>query len=323
MDDQSNPAQAVVVTRDMLQSFHPGAIIGSDATSACYAMEPVTAAAKVVQYCLSGAPVYPKHPYYFSALGHTGRVLADVPATWFVNNKYMKVGFIGTTDASGQVYLHAYDLAVKGAKLTSVGQEFYSLSSTSVTAQLTRLRAAGAQALYLGTTGAGLVTAMVGLRQLAWNVPVFVGEGSVSSAAEKSVADLLPPGGLYGDGEATEVATQLPSNFPSQVAARAKDFNNIWVTELGNPPDWDSAAAYDTLNILLQTIANVGSNANKMVSYMTTHVFTGALFTYHFTSTDHRGSNYLGLVVKFTSDPQKPFTLAAFYPNMPRYAESG
>lgn len=321
-DDQSNPAKAVDDTRAMLQSFHPAAIIGSSASASCYAMEPVTAAAKVVQYCLSGAPLPPKDPYYFSALGQTDRVLTDVGATWMLAQKFARVGLIGTTDESGQLYQAAYNALIKGTGIKDAGQQVFDPSTTDVTAQLTRLRSAGAQALYVGTSGSGVVTTLTGLKQLGWNVPVFVGEGLVSSLTAKAISGLLPAAGVYGPGEAPEVYNQLPSNFPASSAAEAQKFAKIWVTGLGNPPDWDAAAGYDTLNIMLKTIAAAGTDANSMVSYMTSHEFTGSLFTYKFTDTDHRGSDYLGLVVRFTPDLKAPFKLEAFYPNMKSYSAS-
>jgi branched-chain amino acid transport system substrate-binding protein len=321
-DDQSDPAHAVDVTRAMLQSFHPAAVIGSSSTATCYAMEPVTEAAKVVQYCISGAPLAPRDPYYFSALGQTDRVLVDTAATWMLDKKFTKVGFIGTSDASGQLYQTEYGKLIQGTGLQDAGQQVYSPSTTDVTAQLTRLRSAGAQALYLGTSGSGVVTTLTGLKQLGWNVPVYVGEGSVSSLTVKAISGLLPEAGVYGPGEAPEVFDQLPSNFPAGSATAAKQFAKTWVTDLGNPPDWDAAAAYDTLNILLETVAAAGPEADKMVSYMTSHQFTGSLFTYKFTDVDHRGSDYLGLVVRFTSNPAAPFKLDAFYPDMKTYSGS-
>ena len=320
VDDQSDPAHAVDVTRAMISSFHPNAIIGASTTATCYAMEPITRAAKTLQYCISGAPLAPQHPYYFSALGQTDRVLVDVAATWITGQKFTKVGFIGLTDASGQLYQNEYKKVIASTKVQDAGQQVFSPSTTDITAQLTRLRSGGAQALYIGTSSSSIVTILTGMKQLGWNVPTIVGEGGVSSLTAKSISSLLPAAGVFGPGEAPEVFDQLPSDFPKPNADAAKKFAATWVTDLGNAPDWNAAAAYDCLNILLEASAKGGQGGDAMVKYMTSHTFTGALFNYKFTADDHRGSQYEGLLVRFTTDASKPFKFVDYYAGMKTFS---
>jgi branched-chain amino acid transport system substrate-binding protein len=321
VDDQSSPALAVQQTRSLLSDFEPSAIIGGSISATCLAMKPVTEAAKVVHYCLSAAPIPLPAPYYFSAQSPFGRWIGDVPIYWMTQRGIKSVGCLYTNDASGQLTNQVVQKAATNAGLAFFSQSFAG-TDTDVTPQLTKLRSNGIGALYVCTTGAGVVTALQGVRQLGLNVPVWISSGSASLPIAGLIKGILPPQGAYTAGAKVQVFRSLPKT-DRQLPFIIK-FATAYEKAYGEPADIFSATGADVFNILTRAIAGagVGANADAISQYMVDKIrLTGVQLNYHFRENDHRGTDLDGIVEKFTSAGRFQFVAVYAPAKIPRYAE--
>lgn len=302
-DDESSPDRAVEVTRSLLSDFEPHAIVGGSVTATCYAMKPVTEEAEIVQFCLSGAPVPPDHPFYFSAMSQQHRWLGDLPLHWMEEQGYESVACLATDDASGQQYIQTVEGAAAGAGLEAGGTEVYGVQDVDVSAQLTSIRGNNPDIVYSCTSGKPVVPALQGAQQVGLDVPFWLGSGSASLDVAGLIKDLLPEAGVFTGGEKIQVYEQLPDNDPQKEAIT--EFAMAYEEAHGKRPDLFAAAAVDALDMLSQSIAALGGDpaGSDLATYMEDEVdHTGLQLIYDFDAENHRSQFLSGIVLKFTAE---------------------
>lgn len=314
VDGQSSPSAAVAAARSMLQTGHPAAVIGPNLAAECYAVAPVLAAANVVQYCQSGAPVLRQDPLYFSALSHFVPWLGDMPMNWAVKNGYTRIGILTTNDTTGQLSREVLLPTAKAAGLTVVDSEEYATDAVDVTPQVTRLAAAKPQAIIMGVSGQPAVVALRGLAQLGLSVPVWTLGANSSVAFAQLVKGTLPKGGLYTNGEDVEVPDEVAGSYASK--ANAVAYVTAYRKKYGTSPDIFGASAADALQILAKAQAAVGANGPAIAQYIEHLSFVGILYPYHFSVNDHRGAPLSGLVVRFTDTGSLAFVAQYHHPKL-------
>ncbi len=299
-DDQSNPDRAVEQTRALIQEFKPTAIVGASLSGSCLATKPVTQEAGVLQYCLSAANIPTPAPLYFSAQSPLGAWIGNLPFEYFKEKGFKKIGCLASDDASGQLTVGVLKPAAKGAGIELFTENF-NIADVDVSAQLTRLRDKGLDAMYVCTSGTGVVTVLQGMKQLGINLPTWIGSGSASLPVAALIKDLLPSKGVLTGGEKIQVYEALPADDPQ--AKQIQAFATAYQAKFNSRPDLFAASAADAFTILLTAIEGAGEGANTaaVAKYMEDKVeYTGVQLTYNFTPEDHRGTGLSGIVVEFT-----------------------
>lgn len=194
LDDQGNPQVAVQLLAPLLSKGVP-AIIDSGPAATCRA---TTAAAKsaAVIYCLSNAYDPAADSYSFA----TPMSLEDAIAAQirFLRVRGLRrIGFIITTDATGQ----ASDAAIsnilaypENRDVVAVARERFGMADISVTAQIARIRSAGAQAVYALASGAPFALVLRELRDAGMsNVPTATLASNQSIKQLTSYGNIVPP----------------------------------------------------------------------------------------------------------------------------------
>jgi branched-chain amino acid transport system substrate-binding protein len=165
-------------------------------------------------------------------------------AVFYENNDYG----IGLKDA----------FAKEAAKLglTVVGQEAYKKGDQDFTPQLTKLKGAAPQAMFIaGYYPEGALIADQA-KKIGLDVPKFGADGFDN-------ADYIKLGGAAADD------TYLTAPFLAESAgADAKKFIDAFKAKYNREVDWMSANAYDAAGILLQAIAKVGPDRAKIRDYL-------------------------------------------------------
>lgn len=321
VDDQSNPDRAVEQMRAIISSFDPHAVIGGSLSGVCLATKPVTEELGVLQYCLSAANIPAPAPLYFSAQSPLARWIADLPFQHFVNEGYERVGCLASDDASGQLTVSVLEPAAKGAGI-ELFVETFNVADVDVSAQLTKLRSNDLDAMYVCTSGAGVVTVLQGMQQLGIDIPTWIGSGSASLPVAELIKDVLPEAGVLTGGEKIQVYDQLPTDDPQ--APAIIEFAGQFEAEFGRRPDLFAASAVDALNILLEGISAVGPDAEPadIAKYLEDEIdYVGLQLEYDFSADDHRGTNLSGIVVKFTEDGT--FELVTRYDEIGTFVQDG
>jgi len=192
-DDQTSPQVAVQLTNAALSS-HPSVVMGSALVGMCLAMAPLMKNGPV-HYCLSPA-IHPQPGgYTFSASASSTDQIAAV-VRYYRMKGWTKIAALQTTDASGQDGDKSIDAVLdypenKGV-MHKVVHEHFNPSDVSVTAQIEKIKASGAQAMIAWTTGAPAATVFKGMVQAGLDIPVAPTSGNQVFAAMHQWKTFLP-----------------------------------------------------------------------------------------------------------------------------------
>ena len=197
-DDQTSPQVAVQLATDILAD-KPAVILGSGLVAMCNAIAPLVKNGPV-DFCLSPAVHPPRGSFVFSSSASAIDQTAAV-VRYYRMSGWTKIATLNNTDATGQNSDKAMDQVVarpenKDVKL--VIREHFNPTDISVAAQIERIKAAGAQAIDAGVTGAPAATVFKGMVQAGLDIPVSPTSGNQTFAQMEQWKDFLPKGLVMG-----------------------------------------------------------------------------------------------------------------------------
>src|SRR3954471_20163056 len=109
LDDASDPGKAVSNTRRLITEDKVDLIFGSCLTPVAAAMAPVTAENKVLQIAASPVGVPPGQDHWLFRLPQGNEVMAHAMVEHMKKLGIKTIGFIGYTDAYGELWLKALE----------------------------------------------------------------------------------------------------------------------------------------------------------------------------------------------------------------------
>jgi branched-chain amino acid transport system substrate-binding protein len=177
-DDESNPAKGVIAARELAQREQVAAIFGGLDTPVSMAIVPFANQAKVpfIGVWAAGTPITKNG----AAENYVFRVsavdaLVDVALVNYAEKKYgaKKPGMILINNSWGESNEKGLKSALDDKKLPNAGVEKFETADVDVVPQLTRLKEAGADALFLVANVAPSAQVVKSLDRMGWNVPVI------------------------------------------------------------------------------------------------------------------------------------------------------
>jgi len=302
-DDTSSPQVALQLANELLAK-KVQVIVGPSLTAECGAVAPLFKDGPVL-YCLSGG-FHPQRFSYAFAYGPESVDSIDTNIRYFRTHGFKRIGMIVTTDATGQDGEKGFDAALaepENKDLVVVAREHFSLSEQTVTAQLSRIKAAGAQALFTWGTGTPIGTVYHGIQDIGLDIPVSISAPNVVNAEMKQYAAILPK---------TVVAAGMAFMVPDSLSRGALksavlDFTVSLKNAVGEQPDVGYAIAWDPALILLDAFRKLGFNATAQQIHdyiVSLHDWAGANGMYDFRTGTNRGMG-MGSAIMVQWDPAK------------------
>ncbi|HUB95820.1 MAG TPA: ABC transporter substrate-binding protein [Stellaceae bacterium] len=197
-DDQSSPQVAVQLANGVLAD-KPAVILGSSLVAMCRAIGPLVENGPV-DYCLSPA-IHPKPGGFVFSSGASGFDQIATVVRYYRMKGWTKIASIDNTDATGQDVDRTMDqiLAIpENKEVKLVAREHFNPTDVSVTAQIERIKASGAQAIIAGVTGSPAATVFKGMVQAGLDIDVAPTSGNEVFAQMEQWADFLPKGLVMG-----------------------------------------------------------------------------------------------------------------------------
>jgi branched-chain amino acid transport system substrate-binding protein len=264
-DDQSNPQQAVRIANDLLAQNVP-VVFGPELTANCNAIDPLLKAS-LAMYCMS-AGFHPQAGGISFGAAMSSEDQVRVGVRYVRDRGWRKIAILASIDSTGVDSERMLDSVLAEPEYTDetvVAREHFAASDVSVNAQLTRIKASGAQLLYVGTIGTPLGTVLRGIRDVGLDVPVLAGSGNLTFAGIHQFGALLPRE-IYFAGTAALVPDQLP-NGPIKVAA--KRFQDAF-RAIGVRPDISHAFLWDPATFIVGAYKRFGAQmtADQFRGYM-------------------------------------------------------
>lgn len=219
LDDATDPTTGVKDAQRLVTEDKVDLIVGSSATPVAIPMADVTAEAGTPQLSTAPAGLPPGKDKWFFRLPQSNDVMAFAVVAHMKKQNVKTVGFLGYTDAYGELWLKALtaEAAKNGIKI--VATERFARADTSVTGQVLKLTSANPDAILIVASGSG-----AGMPQKAVMERGYKGKVYQTHAA--ATQDLMRTAGKDAEGTfvvsgPATVAEQLPDSHPSKAAAVA------------------------------------------------------------------------------------------------------
>jgi branched-chain amino acid transport system substrate-binding protein len=284
-DDQSNPAQAALQARKMLDQVD--AVVGPSLSGPCRAVLPLATSARIVNYCLSPGIEPKPDSWQWSASADT-KALAERVISYWKKQGITRIGLTYSTDASGvdgaKAVRHAVE-TVGGVQITASAA--YSPSAVSVTSQVQTLAAGKPEAIVVWSTGAGAAVAFKGLEQAGLTVPVATTDGNLTYTFLDRVANYLPDTLLI---PATQDFWWQQSTRGQAAFDLEKQYHETFQAQHGQQPDFGPGVAYDATMLVARALGDAGGDRHGVKPALENmRGVAGVVGTYSFSVDDHRG----------------------------------
>ena len=293
-DAQTNPALALQLFNE-LGPKHLSFVMGPTSAAECNAVFALVKTGPVT-WCYSSAVNGEPGSFQFQ----TSATNYDYNAAaihWLRLRGLTKIALITPTDATGQTYDRAIDAILalpENKSMTLVDHEHFNPGDVSVAAQISKIHAAGAQVLLVGTAGSPTAVVFHGLTDAGLDIPVLTGNGNASQAFMKQYAAILPKE-LYV--ESTHCLA--PSAITDRAEKAAFAAYTAAMTAHGVPVDCLQALAWDPALILTTALRRVGTNAgpDQLRAYLLNAKIAGVNGTYDFKRVPQRGLDEHNVVI--------------------------
>ena len=226
-DDATDPGKGVANARRFVTEDKVDLIIGSTITPVAAAIAPVAAEAKTVQ--LAASPVGVPDDSWTFRLPQGNDVMMQPIMQHMKKHGVKTVGFIGYTDAYGELWLKALNAAAAEGGFKVVAVERFGRTDTSVTPQALKLVSANPDAILVVATGSGAAMPELNILERGF-------KGKIYQTHAAATPDLMRIGGKAVEGTyvvsgPAVIAEQLPDNHPSKKLAI--DFVNKYEAAVG------------------------------------------------------------------------------------------
>ena len=258
-DDQTNPQVAVQIVSQYLTK-KPAIIIGGMLASLCNAPAGLLKADGPVLWCYSPAVHPPAGSWIFST-GFSTDDYIRAGLTYFRGKNLTKIATLTSTDATGQDADRGITEALarpENRNVTAVTKEHFAIADISVSAQIERIRASGAQAVIVWTSGTPFGTVLRGLQQAGLTIPVLAAPSNLVYAQLNSFASVWPnePVLFFG----------FPALVPGSTTDRrvrfaVNQFADAMKAAKIDHPDIGEATAWDMLMIVVDAYRKLGTDA--------------------------------------------------------------
>ncbi len=217
LDDGSDPTKGVVNTKRLITEDKVDLIVGSGLTPIAIAMAPVATEGETVQLSLSPSALPPGQDRWVFRMPQSNDVMAHAMVEHMKKQGVKTIGFLGYTDAYGELWLQAMQKIAVPAGIQIIGTERFARSDTSVTAQALKLTSANPDAMLIVASGSGAAMPHKAVAARGYKGKIY----QTHAAASR---DLVRIGGKDVEGAyvvsgPAVIAEQLPDSHPSKQVA--------------------------------------------------------------------------------------------------------
>ncbi len=303
-DSKSDPSQAVLATKKLIENDKVVAIIGSSTSGESMAMAPICEAAKIPMISMAaalqivtpadeykritGTAEMPRvqRPWIFKT-PQTDTSAVEAIYAYMKKNGIAKVGLVTVSDGFGSSGRNELKRMAAKYGINLVADEVYGPKDADMTAQLTKIKSSGAQAVINWSVGPTQVIVTKNWKALAMGMPLYQSHGfgskkNIELAGGSAEGVIAPLGRLV-------VWDKLPKTHPqyqvlSRYAAEYEKRTKADVSTFGGH-------GYDGLYLAIDAIKAVGPDKAKIRDFLETNIknWPGTGGVFNLSATDHTG----------------------------------
>jgi branched-chain amino acid transport system substrate-binding protein len=309
LDDESNPRVAVQLANGIMAK-HPAVILGPTIQATCNAVGALAVAGPVV-YCQSPGLSPPKDSFVFSsgvAITHT----VPIAVRFARLNGTRRMALLIANDATGartEQLLNETLALPENHSIEVVAREHFENSALGITAQLSQIKSANPDWIYVSASGSPFQTILRGMRDLGLKTPLTT---STANMHEEFITPYISglPDALYFNGPIywgldLQHAGALRPALAEYFAAHR---------DAGTPVTAEDAYGWDSGKLIIDALRKLGpgATADQLRRYLEgLHGVYGIYGQYDFRRGDQHGlSEDSSIMLKF--DPEhRTFVVAS------------
>ncbi|MBX3635756.1 MAG: ABC transporter substrate-binding protein [Rubrivivax sp.] len=259
LDDASDPGKGVTNARRFVTQDKVDIIFGGSITVVSAAIAPIALETKTPQLSIAPVGVPPEQEHWMFRLPQGFAVMAHPIVEHMKKNGVKTVGFLGYTDAYGELWLKEFIKQGEAAGIKVTATERFARTDTSATPQALKLVSANPDAMLVVASGSGAAMPHKALVERGY-------KGKIYQTHAAATPDLVRIGGRDVEGSfvvsgPAVVAEQLPDSHPSKAAA--VDFVTRYEAAVGpGMRNQFAAHAYDA-QIVMQKVLPVALKKGK------------------------------------------------------------
>ena len=239
LDDASDPTAAGRNARKLVEEDKVDVLMGASGVPASLAMAQVAKEAKVPMVALSPLLLDAADNAWVVTVAQPPQLMIDAVVERMKRNGVKTVGYIGFSDAWGDLVYAALNKAAEPAGIKVVSNERYARADASVTGQVLKLVAMRPDAVMTGGAGTPGALPFLALAERGFKGGVYGQHGLINPdfirvASTSGNGALMPTGPVI-------VAEQLPADYPTKKVAL--DFRAAF-QKVNNAPTTDAYSAY-------------------------------------------------------------------------------
>lgn len=289
-DSKSDETQAVLAAKKLLEKDKVLAIIGPSTTGESMALVPIMNNAKTpLVSCAAGAgitqPVKDRHWIFKTPQYDTSAVEAIY--SHMKKHGISRIGIISIATGFGDAGRKALHDEASKYGMTILADERYGAKDSDMTTQLTKIKAAGAQAVINWSVGPGQVVVTKNWSALKMGIPLYQSHGwgskkYVELAGKAAEGVIAPLGRLV-------IWEKLSDRHPQK--ALLKKYSRDYESKFKSEPGTFGGHAYDAFLMVTEAVKKTGPDKGRIRDYIETKIKkwpgTGGIF--NMSAKDHCG----------------------------------
>ncbi|MDM0112617.1 ABC transporter substrate-binding protein [Variovorax sp. J22R133] len=239
LDDGSDPTTAGRNARKLIEEDKVDVIMGTSGVPAAIAMAQVAKETKTPMIGLTPILLDPAENPWVVTVAQPTQLMIDAVVERMKRNNVKTVGYIGFSDAWGDLVYNAMMKAAPKAGITVVSNERYARADASVTGQVLKIVALKPDAVMTGGAGTPGALPFLALQERGFKGGIYGQHGLINPDYVRVVGAagqgaLMPTGPII-------VAEQLPDTNPTKKIGL--DFRQVF-QKVNNAPTTDAFSAY-------------------------------------------------------------------------------
>jgi branched-chain amino acid transport system substrate-binding protein len=239
LDDGSDPSNAGRNARKLVEEDKVDILMGSSGVPATIAISQVGRETKTPMIGLSPISLPPGESDWTVTVAQPPQLMIDAVVDRMKRNGVKTVGYIGFTDAWGDLVYNSLIKAAERNGIKVVANERYARADQSVTGQVLKIIAAHPDAVMTGGSGTPGALPYLALKERGFKGGIYGQHGLINAdfvrvAGTAANDSYMPTGPVI-------VAEQLPDNYPTKKIAL--EFRNVF-QKVNGAPTTDAFSAY-------------------------------------------------------------------------------
>jgi branched-chain amino acid transport system substrate-binding protein len=253
-DDESKCDVSVSAARKLIVRNNIHALLGAWQSTCTLAIVPITAAASIPQYTTSiASPITQQGSQWIFRVAVQSKQLNQATIAYAVKNLGLKkIAILTSNEEAGKSLAVTTAAALKEHGLEPAGKEEYARGDKDFTGQLGRIRAAGADAVVIGTGFQEQAIIARQVKELGMNMRVLGGD---TMGGNPKFVDL---GGKYVEGMVFSTVF-----VPSVSNPRTADFVKGYQAKYKEKPDPWAGQFYDAVGLIFEAVKANGYNIDS------------------------------------------------------------